>query len=97
LGTYGFLNKQNDHWVEIQSFRAKEFDAHIGDQITKGQLDARQSFLKMGELAKIAHPTYEHFFPLLNAAGAAKPTEMPRFLNTGFQAGSISMRSVLWG
>ena len=76
---------------------AKEFDVHIGDQIAKGQLDTLQNFLKLGEVAKMAHPTYEHFLPLLYAAGAAKPTEMPRFFNTGFQAASISMRSVLWG
>jgi 4,5-DOPA dioxygenase extradiol len=56
-----------------------------------------QDFLKLGEVAKMAHPTYEHYFPLLYAAGAAKPSEMPRFFNTGFQAASISMRSVLWG
>lgn len=76
---------------------AKEFDVHIGDQIAKGQLDTLQNFLKLGEVAKMAHPTYEHFLPLLYAAGAAKPTEMPRFFNTGFQSASISMRSVLWG
>ena len=76
---------------------AKEFDAHIGDQIGRGQLDTLQNFLKLGEVAKMAHPTYEHYLPLLYVAGAAKPSEMPRFFNTGFQAGSISMRSVLWG
>jgi 4,5-DOPA dioxygenase extradiol len=76
---------------------AKEFDAAIGDQIAKGQLDALQNFLKLGDVAKMAHPTYEHFLPLLYAAGAARSAEMPRFFNTGFQAASISMRSVLWG
>jgi 4,5-DOPA dioxygenase extradiol len=76
---------------------AKEFDSVIGDQIAKGQLDALQNFLKLGEVAKMAYPTVEHFLPLLYAAGAAKSTEMPRFFNTGFQAASISMRSVLWG
>ena len=29
--------------------------------------------------------------------GAAAPDEVPLFFNTGFQAASISMRSVLWG
>lgn len=76
---------------------AKEFDAHIGDQIAKGQLGDMQNFLKLGEVAKMAHPSHEHFLPLLYAAGAVKSSEMPRFFNMGFQAASISMRSVLWG
>ena len=46
---------------------------------------------------KRQHPTYEHYLPLLYAAGAVLPSEMPRFFNTGYQSASISMRSVLWG
>ena len=51
----------------------------------------------LGAVAKQAHPTHEHYLPLLYAAGAVQPTEMPRFFNTGYQSASISMRSVLWG
>jgi len=77
--------------------KATEFDTVVQDQIKKGQLDALAQFQKLGELARISHPTHEHYLPLLYAAGAARSTEMPRFFNTGFQAASISMRSVLWG
>jgi len=35
--------------------------------------------------------------PLLYAAGAVHAGEAPRFVNTGFQSASISMRSVVWG
>ncbi len=76
---------------------AVEFDAMVQEQIKKGQLDTLQNFQKVGSIAQQAHPTHEHFLPLLYAAGAARPDEMPRFFNTGFQAASISMRSVLWG
>jgi 4,5-DOPA dioxygenase extradiol len=48
-------------------------------------------------VAQQAHPTHEHYLPLLYAAGAVLPSEMPRFFNTGYQSASISMRSVLWG
>ena len=34
---------------------------------------------------------------LLYAAGAAEPGEAVRFFNEGFQAASISMRSMVWG
>lgn len=76
---------------------AAEFDAVVQEQIKKGQLDALQNFLGLGAVAKQAHPTHEHYLPLLYAAGAVQPTEMPRFFNTGYQSASISMRSVLWG
>ena len=76
---------------------AQAFDAAIQKQIANGQLGELQNFQALGEVARLAHPTYDHYLPLLYAAGAAAPNEMPRFFNTGFQAASISMRSVLWG
>ncbi len=76
---------------------AREFDERVQAQIKQGQLDALQNFQALGAVAKQAHPTPEHYLPLLYAAGAARTTEMPRFFNLGFQSASISMRSVLWG
>lgn len=76
---------------------AAEFDTVVQDQIKTGQLAALQDFQKLGAVARQAHPTHEHYLPLLYAAGAVDAAEMPRFFNTGFQSASISMRSVLWG
>jgi 4,5-DOPA dioxygenase extradiol len=41
-----------------------------------------------------AHPTPEHYLPLLYAAGAASPTDRVSFPISGFDAGSLSMRAV---
>jgi 4,5-DOPA dioxygenase extradiol len=76
---------------------AREFDNVVQEQIKKGQLDALPNFQSLGATARQAHPTHDHYLPLLYAAGAARPNEMPRFFNAGFQSASISMRSVLWG
>ena len=76
---------------------ATEFDTVVQDQIEKGQLAALPNFMGLGAVAKQAHPTHEHYLPLLYAAGAVQPSEMPRFFNMGYQSASISMRSVLWG
>lgn len=76
---------------------ATEFDTVVQDQIKKGQLAALPNFMGLGAVAKQAHPTHEHYLPLLYAAGAVQPSEMPRFFNTGYRSASISMRSVLWG
>lgn len=76
---------------------AVEFDQTIGGQVQQGNLAALQNFQKLGSLATIAHPTYEHYLPLLYAAGAVDAKEPMRFFNTSFQGGSISMRSMVWG
>ncbi|MEO7401831.1 MAG: 4,5-DOPA dioxygenase extradiol [Polaromonas sp.] len=76
---------------------ALEFDQTMGGYVQQGNLDALQNFLKLGQLARMAHPTHEHFLPLLYAAGAVDAREPVRFFNASFQAGSISMRSVVWG
>jgi 4,5-DOPA dioxygenase extradiol len=45
----------------------------------------------------MAHPTHEHYLPLLYAAGAVDGKEPMRFFNVDYQGGSIAMRSVVWG
>lgn len=76
---------------------AREFDTVVHQRIAQGELGALQDFLELGQVARMAHPTHDHFLPLLYAAGAVGANEMPRFFNAGFQAASISMRSVMWG
>ena len=76
---------------------ALEFDQTTGGYIQQGNLAALQNFLKLGSLAKMAHPTHEHYLPLLYAAGAVDSKEPAWFFNTNFQGGSIAMRSVVWG
>ncbi|OJX29760.1 MAG: 4,5-DOPA dioxygenase extradiol [Burkholderiales bacterium 68-12] len=76
---------------------AAEFDARVTDLVKRGDLDALAGFAHWGEGVRMAHPTHEHFLPLLYAAGAVHPGEAVRFFNTGFQAASISMRSMAWG
>ena len=76
---------------------ALEFDHTIGGQVQQGNLDVLQNFQKLGSLTRMAHPTHEHFLPLLYAAGAVDAGEPVRFFNTSFQGGSISMRSMVWG
>jgi 4,5-DOPA dioxygenase extradiol len=75
---------------------ALEFDRLMGDHIQQGRLGALSDFLQLGELARLSHPTHDHFLPLLHAAGAVHAGEAPSFFNERFQGASISMRSVVW-
>jgi 4,5-DOPA dioxygenase extradiol len=44
-----------------------------------------------------AHPTLDHYLPLLYAAGAADADDDVRFPIAGFDLGSLSMRAALFG
>ena len=73
------------------------FDQWVAQQITAGNTAALVDFQAQGEIAKMSHPSYEHFLPLLYAAGAADAGEPVAFFNEGYQLASIAMRSVIWG
>lgn len=71
------------------------FDRFVKENLEDGNTDALVDFRK-NRYAERAHPTYDHYLPLLYALGAAEG-EMPQFLNEGIIAGSISMRCAVFG
>jgi 4,5-DOPA dioxygenase extradiol len=75
---------------------ARAFDQQLAERLTAHDLIALQGFETWHHAAQ-AHPSDEHFLPLLYAAAAVNTNEAPSFFNTGFQAASIAMRSVVWG
>ncbi len=76
---------------------ALAFDQAIAGHIEAGRLEALADFQEQGTAAQLSHPTWDHYLPLLHAAGAVGADEAPRFFNEDFQLASISMRSVVWG
>jgi 4,5-DOPA dioxygenase extradiol len=75
---------------------ARSFDDWVAARISAGEREALVDFQQRGQEASLAHPSYEHFLPLLYAAGAATDEDKVSYFNTGFQLGSIAMRSVVW-
>jgi 4,5-DOPA dioxygenase extradiol len=71
---------------------AVEFDHRIGSAIVKGDHAPAVNFLELGDLARLAHPTYDHFLPLLYALGLVDPGGDVRTFCEGFQWPGISMR-----
>jgi len=69
----------------------------VADDLQRADLTALANFRQGGTIAQMAHPSHEHFLPLLYTAAAAHADEAPQFFNTSFELGSISMRSVVWG
>ncbi len=75
---------------------ATEFDTKVTDLIAEGKDAEITKFLEWGSVAKLAHPTFEHFLPLFYTMGARSAIDTPTFFNEGIDLGSISMRSVIY-
>lgn len=76
---------------------AEAFDQAIAQRIAAGELSSLLGYRDLGHIAAQAHPSNDHFLPLLYAAGAVHPGEPVQFFNTSYQKASIAMRSVIWG
>lgn len=76
---------------------AEEFDEKIKSFIDKGDHDSIVRYDKLGELAKLAVPTNDHYLPLLYTLGLQDKKDDISYFNDKMDAGSISMRSLLIG
>ncbi len=77
---------------------AGEFDAWIKDTLMKADGDRLIEYNRLAPGVQMAHPTREHFVPILVAAGAAAAgNAKATFPIEGFEYGSIARRTVQFG
>jgi len=77
---------------------AREFDAWVADAILRFDVDALMDFQVCAPSARLALPTWEHYAPLLVAAGAASDTPPATFPISGWWLdGAFTRRSVQFG
>lgn len=74
-----------------------QFDSEVQQRFDSGNLAELSTFLEWGPQARLAHPTHDHYLPLLYAAGAVHEKEAPRIFNAAYQYGALAMRSAIWG
>jgi 4,5-DOPA dioxygenase extradiol len=74
---------------------ALEFDAFVERSLAARDDDALIQYARQ-KSARLAHPTSDHYLPLLYVLGATE-SETPRQFNQGFFAGSVSMRCAVFG
>jgi 4,5-DOPA dioxygenase extradiol len=72
---------------------AVEFDRRMAAAVASGRHAEAIDFLSLGSLAKLAHPTYDHFLPFLYSLGLVDPGGPVQTFCEGFQWPGISMRS----
>ncbi|HRQ64490.1 MAG TPA: class III extradiol ring-cleavage dioxygenase [Xanthomonadaceae bacterium] len=76
---------------------AREFAAWIRQAVMDGDMERLVQALKRAPHAARAHPTTEHFLPLLVAAGAASTPTPATVLDGGIRHGVLAMESYVFG
>jgi 4,5-DOPA dioxygenase extradiol len=76
---------------------AREFSAWIRQAVVKGDMDRLLHAEDRAPHFARAHPTTEHFLPLLVAAGAAGAVTPATVLDGGIRHGVLAMESYLFG
>jgi len=77
---------------------AVEFDSCVKHAVDAHDAKALAAPEKWGEaLLETAHPTVEHYLPLLYCMGATDERDAVSYPYEGFDFGSISMRMILFG
>lgn len=73
---------------------ARGFDDWVAARLVAWDLDALASPWFAGPEGRLAHPTLEHYAPLLVVCGAAREPAAVSFPFEGFEHGTLSMRCV---
>lgn len=76
---------------------AREFTEWIREAVREGDHDRLVDALDAAPHAKRAHPTSEHFLPLLIAAGAANDRQPGRVIEGGITHGVLAMDAFVFG
>jgi 4,5-DOPA dioxygenase extradiol len=101
LGSGGMVHNLGQlDWSESATTPAwaLEFEAWVRARLGEFDLAALSDYRRQAPGAQWAHPSEEHFLPLLVAAGAAAPgPHQVRYPVEGFEYGSLSRLSVQFG
>lgn len=76
---------------------AKDFEAFVlATLLSPASLEKKVEILFSSPELSLAHPSLEHFYPLIYCMGATTENDQIRILQKGIQNGSISMASILF-
>lgn len=74
-----------------------EFRDWVRDAVVRRDVDQLIDYRQLAPHARRAHPTQEHFLPLLVAIGASLDGESVQVIDAGTAHGVLSMESYAWG
>ena len=75
---------------------AYEFDDYVNENIIDKNHNNILKYNEIGDVAKLAVPTPDHFYPLLYTLGASDEEDRVRVFNKSCELGSLTMTGYLW-
>jgi 4,5-DOPA dioxygenase extradiol len=75
----------------------REFTQWIRQAVVRHDIEQLVAYRQLAPQAERAHPTEEHFLPLLVALGARGDAEAAHVIDGGVTNGMLSMESYAWG
>lgn len=103
LASGNLVHNLRDAMTRVQSGHsetpdwAERFDAAVAEALINRDEEALVAAWPGTPDGQRAHPSPDHWLPLLYAFGASACDDAVRFPVEGFEYGSLSMRSVCWG
>ena len=85
------------HSGAVEQDYAVEFTHWIRQAVTSHNIEGLLDYRQRAPHAERAHPTEEHFLPLLVALGARSDGEATKIIDGGVTNGVLSMESYAWG
>ena len=82
---WGETNPQPFDW-------AVEFDAIVANKLDEGKFADLADFKTFGNISSLAHPSIDHYLPMVYSVGMINPNEEIKYTYEGLEMGSISMR-----
>lgn len=76
---------------------AREFADWVRAAVARRDVEALVAYRRHAPHAARAHPTEEHYLPLLVALGASAEADAPHWIEGGITDGVLSMDSFAWG
>ena len=89
--------RQMQSGTDITPDWASRFDEAVKNALIVNDVETLLSLYPDTLDAQLAHPTPDHWLPLIYAAGAANENDRVSFPTEGFDLGSLSMRNVIFG
>jgi 4,5-DOPA dioxygenase extradiol len=102
LGSGNIVHNLRDAFTNMRQGRsetppwAATFDGDVAKALVERDGEHLARTLE-SDVGRVSHPTPEHYLPLLYSFGASLENDSVDFPITGFDAGSLSMRSVRFG
>ena len=102
MGSGNITHNLRDAWMSFMSGDrstpawASAFDAVVASALKRHDVGFLARAVET-DAGRMSHPTLDHYLPLLYAAAATDEHDAVQFPITGFDAGSLSMRAVIFG